>query len=92
MRATGFVVRLGRLGRVYIPAELRQLLGISEGDALTVDLDGELIVLKKYAHMPTCVFCADADGIERYHGKFVCRRCAAEAFRVFEGERGNQKC
>lgn len=92
MRTTGFVVRIGRSGWVHIPAELRQLLGISVGDTLTVNVDGELIVLKKCVYVPTCVFCAGVDGIECYRGKLACRRCVAEAFGVFGEKRRGQKC
>ena len=42
------------LGRVVIPAELRRTLGIVEGTALNFHVDGENIVLRKYAKVMLC--------------------------------------
>ena len=52
MRATGIVRRVDDLGRIVIPKEVRNKLGIKEGDPLEifVDKDGCLIY-KKY--LPT---------------------------------------
>lgn len=48
MRATGIVRRVDDLGRVVIPKEIRQSLGIKEGCPLELWLDKDAIVLKKY--------------------------------------------
>lgn len=76
MRSTGIVRRVDELGRVVLPIELRRTLGINEGEPLEIFVDGETIVLKRYA--PGCVFCGEATDTIVLHGKHVCRGCASE--------------
>lgn len=81
MKSTGIVRKVDELGRVVIPIELRRTLDIEEKDALEIYVDGELIILKKYA--PACIFCEDARDVVQYRGKNICKSCLAEM--------GNQK-
>ena len=76
MKATGIVRKIDDLGRVVLPIELRRTLGISERDSLEIYVDGENIILKKYA--PACIFCGSADEIVDFHDKSVCKKCIAE--------------
>ena len=49
MRATGIVRRIDDLGRVVIPREIRRRLGIREGDALEIFVDGkDTVCFRKY--------------------------------------------
>lgn len=48
MRATGIVRRIDDLGRIVIPREIRQCLGIKEGTPLELYVDGDTIVYKVY--------------------------------------------
>ena len=65
--------KIDGLGRVVLPVEFRQALGINEGDDVEVALGNNEIVLKRAA--AGCVFCsADADLIEN-DGIYVCRLC-----------------
>lgn len=74
MKSTGIVRKVDELGRVVIPIELRRTLGIDEKDALEIYVDHEKIILKKYE--PACVFCGNADEVQNFRGKNVCRECA----------------
>jgi transcriptional pleiotropic regulator of transition state genes len=74
MKSTGIVRKVDELGRVVIPIELRRTLGIDEKDALEIYVDSEKIILKKYE--PACVFCGNADDIQNYRGKNVCKECS----------------
>lgn len=76
MKSTGIVRKVDELGRVVIPIELRRTLGIEEKDALEIYVDRESIILKKYE--PACVFCGNAEEIQHFKGKTVCRECALE--------------
>lgn len=76
MKSTGIVRKVDRLGRVVIPIELRRNLDIEEKDALEIFIDGEHIVLKKYA--PACIFCGQAKDVTTYKGKNVCPACLKE--------------
>ena len=71
MKSTGIVRKVDELGRVVIPIELRRTLDIEEKDALEIYVDGEHIILKKYA--PACIFCDDARDVIQYKGKNICK-------------------
>lgn len=76
MKATGIVRPVDPLGRVVIPVELRRTLNIETDDSLEVFVEGEYIMLKKYA--PACIFCGDAKDVVSVHGKNVCKKCLKE--------------
>ncbi len=76
MKATGIVRPVDPLGRVVIPVELRRNLDIKTDDAMEVYVDGDYIMLKKYA--PACIFCGDAKDVVNIKGKNVCKNCLAE--------------
>lgn len=73
IKSTGIVRKVDELGRVVIPIELRRTLGIDEKDALEIYVDHEKIILKKYE--PACVFCGNAEDVQIFKGKNVCRQC-----------------
>jgi transcriptional pleiotropic regulator of transition state genes len=73
IKSTGIVRRVDELGRVVLPIELRRTLDISEKDALEIYVDGEKIILRKYE--PACVFCGNAQDVQNFRGKNVCRSC-----------------
>lgn len=52
MKATGIVRRIDDLGRVVVPKEIRNTLGIKEGDPLELYVDGDVICFKKYSTLP----------------------------------------
>ncbi|HEY4429527.1 MAG TPA: AbrB/MazE/SpoVT family DNA-binding domain-containing protein [Paenibacillus sp.] len=76
MKATGIVRRVDDLGRVVIPKELRRTLGIAEGDAMEIFMDGDKIVLKKYS--PGCTLCGSLEGIEYISSKPICHPCISK--------------
>ncbi|SFH24319.1 transcriptional regulator, AbrB family [Desulfotomaculum arcticum] len=78
LKSTGIVRKVDELGRVVIPIELRRTMGIDEKDALEIYVDNEKIILKKYE--PACVFCGNADDVQYYRGKLVCRACTKAMF------------
>ena len=51
MKTTGVIRRIGDLGRIVIPKEIRKNLRIKTGDNLEVYLDGDTIVLKKFSQI-----------------------------------------
>lgn len=73
MKSTGIVRKLDELGRLVIPKELRKTLSIDVKDPLEIYVDGETIILKKYA--PACIFCGEASGIINFKGKNICANC-----------------
>lgn len=73
MKSTGIVRKVDELGRVVIPIELRRTLDIEEKDSLEIYVDGDRIILRKYE--PACVFCGNAQNVEHFRGKNVCKSC-----------------
>ena len=73
MKSTGIVRKLDELGRLVIPKELRRTLGIDVKDPLEIYVDGESIILKKYA--PACIFCNEANDVIVFKGKNICSNC-----------------
>lgn len=54
MKATGIVRKVDELGRVVIPKELRDTLGIGIKSPLETFVDNENIILKRYSPYNAC--------------------------------------
>ena len=76
MKSTGIVRKVDNLGRVVLPIELRNGLGINPGDSMEIFTEGDKIVLRKYE--PYCVFCGEVDNIISYGSRNVCKKCVNE--------------
>jgi transcriptional pleiotropic regulator of transition state genes len=50
---TGIVRKIDDLGRIVIPAEMRRVLGVREGDELEITLDGDHVEIRP--RIPTIV-------------------------------------
>ena len=50
---TGIVRKIDDLGRIVIPAEMRRVLGVQEGDELEITLDGDHIEIRP--RIPTII-------------------------------------
>jgi transcriptional pleiotropic regulator of transition state genes len=72
-KATGVARRVDQLGRIVIPKELRDVMGISSEDSLEVFVDGNQIILRKYER--GCTLCGDMENIQYFKGRMVCRQC-----------------
>lgn len=83
MKSTGIVRRIDELGRIVLPMEIRTVLGIESRDPLEIYTEGEMIILKKYAPVTTCVFCGqDMEELLPFNGKLICRKCLSELKKV----------
>ncbi len=73
MKSTGIVRKVDNLGRIVLPIELRNVLGINSKDPLEIFIDGSSIILKKYE--PQCTFCDKVDNIVHFNEKNICKDC-----------------
>ncbi len=73
MKSTGMVRKVDILGRVVIPRELRQNLGIENLDSLEIFKGDESIILRK--HEPNCIFCDSHKDLTSFMDKRVCKKC-----------------
>lgn len=73
MKVTGVVRRIDDLGRVVIPREIRERLGIREGDPLEAyEINGGVLFKKRE---PSCVFCGSEEDLVMVEGKTICLKC-----------------
>lgn len=89
MKSTGMVRKVDDLGRVVLPKELRQMLGIEKKGELDacveIFVDGDAIVLKKYE--PACMFCGEAADIITFKGRRICPTCIQKLNLAAEAQR-----
>ncbi|MGN1317526.1 MAG: AbrB/MazE/SpoVT family DNA-binding domain-containing protein [Lachnospirales bacterium] len=88
MKSTGIVRKVDQLGRIVLPSELRNSLGIKD-DALEVFTKDDMIVLKKYS--PSDIFTGEMNDLIEYRGKRVSKNtirelCRIAGFKIVEDE------
>ncbi len=76
MKSTGMVRKVDELGRIVLPAEIRQNMDINVRDALEIFTDEGRIILQKY--QPACIFCNNADNIVYFANKRICSECMSK--------------
>ena len=76
MKSSGIQRKIDDLGRIVIPAPIRKTLGIREGDALDVSVDGDTIFLTKA--IDRCTFCGARDDLQPFRGRLLCRSCVGD--------------
>ncbi len=65
--------KVDQLGRIVLPAELRRLFGIREGDLVEIFVEDNRIVLAKVEEQ--CVFCGSTTELREFNSKLVCVTC-----------------
>jgi AbrB family transcriptional regulator, transcriptional pleiotropic regulator of transition state genes len=74
MKALGMYRKIDDLGRIVLPAELRKLFGIEEGDKLEIFVnDDAQIVLSKIEE--SCAICGGSERLVQVRGRQVCASC-----------------
>jgi transcriptional pleiotropic regulator of transition state genes len=73
MKAIGMYRKVDDLGRIVLPAELRKLYGINEGDRLEIFIDDGNIVLSKIDD--TCAICGGMERLVQVRARQVCYGC-----------------
>jgi AbrB family transcriptional regulator, transcriptional pleiotropic regulator of transition state genes len=76
MKSAGLPRRIDHLGRIVIPAELRRLLGINEGDYIQFSAEDGRVVIDKLEER--CTFCGASTDLTQFRSKLVCAGCKAE--------------
>ena len=74
MKDIGIVRKCDSLGRVTIPKEFRDILGIKENDAVSLILSGKKISIEKY-YEKVCAFCGNHTNLQEIKGKMICSNC-----------------
>jgi transcriptional pleiotropic regulator of transition state genes len=76
MKSAGLPRRIDHLGRIVIPAELRRLLGINEGDYIQFSAEDGRVVIEKLEER--CTFCGGTSELAEFRSKLVCAGCKAD--------------
>lgn len=80
MKATGMVRKVDPLGRIVIPKETRDVLGIHIKDSLEIFVEEELIILKKFEAQGACILTNDisSTNLQLNNGKITVSRVGAK--------------
>ncbi len=76
MKSTGIVRDIDKVGRIVIPKEIRDTLGLADGDPVEIFTKEDMIILRPYR--PACLFCGNAENVTTYCEKKICRDCLAK--------------
>ena len=76
MKSAGLPRRIDHLGRIVIPAELRRLLDIKEGDYVQFSAEHNRVVIEKMEER--CTFCGGTADLKEFRSKLVCAECVAQ--------------
>ncbi len=76
MKSTGIVRQVDELGRIVIPKEMRNKMGINSQDPIEIYVEGEKIILQKYHN--ACVFCGNGLDLISYKDRKICHDCMNE--------------
>ena len=68
------VRRLDELGRIALPAEVREGFSWQMGDKLEIEVTKDGVFLRKQEK--NCMFCGENEGLLQYQKHTVCANCA----------------
>lgn len=91
-KATGIVRELDQLGRIVLPKEIRDLLGLQPEIPLEFFFDDatETIMIRKYKTQE-CLFCRSTEGLRMFKQQFVCLSCIDKAAQIPSKQKGRPK-
>ncbi len=72
--------KIDDVGRVVLPKDIRDELGLSINEMLKLDVENNRIIITKAEN--TCVFCGKTSGLKSFKGKTVCEKCVKELNKV----------
>ncbi len=65
--------KIDDVGRVVLPKDIREEVGIKLNDMLKIDVEKDKIIIAKAED--TCVFCGKTANLKKYMDKTVCESC-----------------
>ena len=67
---------IDELGRLGIPKHMRQALGVNDGEAVELTLEGDTLIIRKSSE--DCLFCGGKTGLITFNGKQICAGCISK--------------
>ncbi len=77
MRITGIHCTVDKMGRIVLPAQVRQMLGFGREELVEFFLDKQESRISLQRVVTGCIFCSEVEGLRRYKGRDVCKECVA---------------
>ena len=68
-----YIRQIDPQGRLVLPKEIRDRLGIVVGTPLRLSIDGNNVIMKIAS--PSCFFCGNSDSLITLKEKHVCEKC-----------------
>ena len=85
-KSTGMIRPVDKMGRVVIPKEMREYLGVEdEKDSFEIYLQGRTLYLRKF--QPACIFCGNIKDSIEYNNIIVCKDCVDKLREIKEKEK-----
>ncbi|MCC3378399.1 regulator [Paenibacillus farraposensis] len=77
MKRTGIIRPLDKLGRIVIPIEIRNSMGIDNSEPLEFYMDVErgFMGLGKYSNGTSCKLCNSIHELNYFKGSLLCKQC-----------------
>lgn len=75
MATLGIVRNIDKLGRIVIPSEYRNCLGIEKLGAVEITSNGNEVILRKYKDKKQCIYCGSEESLGEVKGKCICEKC-----------------
>jgi transcriptional pleiotropic regulator of transition state genes len=81
---SGIVKYPDSMGRILIPKDMREFLGIERNDeGVELTCEGKVVIMRKYE--PGCLFCGSiSNRLKSYQGKQICPGCIKDFLEHFE--------
>ena len=76
MKNIGIVREIDKLGRVVIPIEFRNALGLESESPVEITAATDRIIIRK--HRSRCVLCGSENALTTFHDQLVCEGCIKE--------------
>jgi bifunctional DNA-binding transcriptional regulator/antitoxin component of YhaV-PrlF toxin-antitoxin module len=73
------VKRVGALGRIIVPGDVRKALGMQTGTTVKMYVDGNRIVLHASADEDGCALCGETETSATVANHRLCYKCVTEA-------------
>lgn len=68
--------KIDDLGRIVIPKDIRNALGVKPGDAMSFVVNGDELILSLAKEV--CCFCKSEASLTEFKGKHICASCKSE--------------
>lgn len=73
MSKIGITRSIDNLGRIVIPKEYRDILHISKGDTMNINLDRHILTIEKIEN--SCMFCKSKKDLVTFQNRQICNKC-----------------